>query len=485
MDLGQGAILLALAAYVAAQIGVSVWVSRGVADSDDYFLAGRRLGLWPVGLSLFATWFGAETVLGSSAVVAEEGLAGARAEPFGYAICLLAMGLFIAARFREGAYLNLADFFKARFGPQAEVVAAVIMIPVSVVWAGAQLLALAAILEAVLGAPQSVTLAVAAALVITYTTIGGIAGDIVTDMIQSVVMMIGISLILFATADRFGGLAQMTAAIQPDQLRILGEGETWLAQLDAWAIPILGSLITQEALSRILSARSAGVARRATFLAAGLYLAMGLAPLLIGLAGVHLALPGAEGDAFLPAVARELMAPVLFVIFTGGLLSVILSTVDSNVLSVSSFVSLNLLPRFTTTASAATRLALARGTTIAAGLSAWAVAASGSSIYDLIALTSVFGQGGILVATLIGLRGAFGGPLAALAAMGAGVAVNLATLAAWPAAQLLGQGLGFGEALGLVAAGEGPTVDGYFLLSIAAALAAYLIAAQWEKRPAV
>lgn len=68
-------------------------MSRSIRSEEDYFLGGRRLGGLLVSFSLFATWFGAETCIGSSAAVYERGLAGSRTDPFGYSAWLLLLGL--------------------------------------------------------------------------------------------------------------------------------------------------------------------------------------------------------------------------------------------------------------------------------------------------------------------------------------------------------------------------------------------------------
>ncbi|MBL8557829.1 MAG: hypothetical protein JNM47_03865 [Hyphomonadaceae bacterium] len=472
----------AIAAYVAAQIAIGLYFARNVRSETDYYLAGRRIGWLPIALSLFATWFGAETVMGASAAIASDGLAGARAEPFGYAITLVAMGYFIAVQFRARGYVTLADFFRDRFDRHSEVWVAAIMVIVSTIWAAAQLLALAKVLEGTLGIDARITLVVATAVVVVYTSFAGIIGDIVTDVVQSVVLIIGMFVILAALVHHFGGVDAMLATIETSQLTLLGEGESWIGQIDSWAIPILGSLITQEAMSRFLSARDAPTARRASFAAAGLYLLLGGVPLLIGLVGVHLMPVGDDPDTFLPLLAAKLLPPVLLLVFMGALMSAILSTTDSNLLSVSSFVSVNLLSRFHARASEATRARTARITTVAAGLAAYLIASSGQTIYELIALTSVWGQAGILVAVLIGLWSSYGGKRAALWAIIACVIVNLWTLAAAPLAAAMADGAALGAALGLLVAGEAPTMEGYFLVSIAASLIAYVIGAEIDKR---
>jgi len=67
---------LAILAYIALQLGIGIWASRRVHGETDYLLAGRKLRLLLVTFSLFSTWFGAETIMGSAAAIAEQGLAG-------------------------------------------------------------------------------------------------------------------------------------------------------------------------------------------------------------------------------------------------------------------------------------------------------------------------------------------------------------------------------------------------------------------------
>ena len=69
-----------LALFLGVQLAVGVWASRRVKSEEDYLVAGRRLGIPLVTMSMFATWFGAETCLGSSGAVYEQGLSGGRAD---------------------------------------------------------------------------------------------------------------------------------------------------------------------------------------------------------------------------------------------------------------------------------------------------------------------------------------------------------------------------------------------------------------------
>ncbi|MGJ3231272.1 MAG: sodium:solute symporter family protein [Oceanicaulis sp.] len=444
-------ITLGLFAYVLIQLGIAVWASRRIAGDADYLVAGRRLGVFTLGISLFATWFGGETVMGASAAIASEGLAGARAEPVGYALCLAAAALLVAGALRSKGYMTLADFFRDRFGKRAEIAAALVSIPTSVIWAAAQLLALAALLAAVTELPVGVALVAAGGFAILYTFLGGLLGDVITDVVQSVVVMAGLVLVLFMLIGRAGGVEASLEGLRPDQLVLVPPGESWIERLDAFAIPILGSIVAQEMIARFLGAKTARTAVRGGLFAAGLYLAVGVLPIVFGLVGVNAGFDAGAGDLYLPLMAAELLPSALFVMFVGALFSAVLSTVDSALLAVSGLATENLYARVRRGAGPVEKLWAARGLTVAAGLAALSVAFAGDTIYGLVELASALGSAGLLVSLLIGLHFRFGGEWSALAALAAGL------ITIWIADWVL-------------------VIPGGFLLSIAMAALAYALA---------
>ena len=446
----MSALTLALGAYVLLQLGIAVWASRRISGDADYLVAGRRLGMWTLGISLFATWFGGETVMGASAAIAGEGLAGARAEPVGYALCLVASALLVAGAMRAKGYLTLADFFRDRFGPRAEVAAALVSIPTSVIWAAAQLIALSALLSAVTALPVTVTLLTATSLVLVYTLLGGLLGDVITDVVQSIVVLVGLIVLMVMLINRAGGVEAAISGLRPELLILVPPGESWIERLDAFAVPILGSIVAQEMISRFLGARTAKTAVRGGLIAGGLYLIVGVFPLVFGLVGASSGFDAGAGDLYLPLMAAELLPSALFVVFMGALFSAVLSTVDSALLAVSGLATENLYARVRRQAGSKEKLIAARALTVVAGLCALAVAFSGETIYGLVELASSLGSAGLLVSLLIGLHTRFGGEWSALAALAAGL------LTIWLADWVF-------------------VIPGGFLASIAAALGAYVV----------
>ncbi|MBT8419389.1 MAG: sodium:solute symporter family protein [Gammaproteobacteria bacterium] len=421
---------LAILAYLFLQLGIGVWASRRVHGETDYLIAGRKLGLLLVTFSLFSTWFGAETVMGSAAAIAEQGIAGGRADPFGYALCLLAMALLIAYQFRKRGYLTLGDFFRERYGRNVEVAAICIVVPASIAWAAAQLLAFGQVLVVVSDVDLDVALMTATGLVIVYTVLGGFLGDVVTDLVQGSILIVGLVILLVLTVVNAGGIESAIGGIEARQLRFVNPDEGILARFDAWLIPIIGSLVAQEAISRFLGARSATIARRACFTAAGVYLVVGLIPVSIALIGANMGLDIGHRDEFLPLMAKEQMPTALFVIFAGALISAILSTVDSTLLAISSLITHNLIDPIRRRGGNAegierSGLGIARLVVVIAGIVAYLVAQEGDTIFSLVEMSSSFGTAGIVVTVLLGLWWRRGGAMAAFLALVAGVATTI------------------------------------------------------------
>ncbi|GGY50986.1 sodium:solute symporter family transporter [Parvularcula lutaonensis] len=416
---------LFLGLYVLLQVGIAAWAARGTKTDTDYLVAGRTLGVWQIAFSIFATWFAAETVIATSAEVASDGLAGARVEPFGYAFGLVALGTFIAYRLRQEGHMTLASFLGSRFGPQVEIAAACFTALSATVWAAAQLSALAIILSEATGLGVPLMLVASMAIVLVYAWVGGLKGDVITDVLQGAVIILVLLVLLFLVIDFAGGLGAAVAAIPEGALSMRKEGESWLERIELWSLPILGTIVSQEVIARTLGAKSPETARRGTFLGAGIYLAIGMVPVLLGLVGPGLGLGLDGGDGYFTSLARTILPAWLYVIISGAMISAILSSVDSALLAVSAVATENGLVKLRPRSNGRQRLAMARFATAAAAVSAMAIAAAGDSIRAIV-LTGEGIAGLLVLPVVVGLLVPGTGRVPVLAAL----LVSLA-LTAW------------------------------------------------------
>jgi SSS family solute:Na+ symporter len=449
--------LAAVLLYLLVQFGIGVWISRRIKNEADYLVAGRSLGLLLATFSIFATWFGAETMVGSSGSAYRDGLTPASAEPFGYGLCLIAGGLIFAIPLWRRQLTTLADLYRQRYSVLVERVAAVILIPSSILWSAAQIRAFGYVLATSASALEvNSAIAIAAGLTIGYTMFGGLLADAVTDLLQGFLLVIGLAVVFVATVTQLGGVEQAVAAVaQSEKIRLsAGTSVPLLDALEAWAIPVFGSLVTAEIVGRIIATRTPQIARRASLIAGAMYISVGLIPVFVGIVGHQLVTSIDDPEQLMSVVARTALPTVGYAIFAGALTSAILSTVNSTLLIASGLMSHNLLIPALGVTRERTKIVLARAGVAVFGAIAYALALRSEGVFKLVEQASAFGSAGALVTITFGLFTRFGGPFAALAS------------------------LTFGTLAYLVASYSGFPQP--FLLSLAVSLATYMTSAMLE-----
>ncbi|MBA2405509.1 MAG: sodium:solute symporter family protein [Bdellovibrionales bacterium] len=392
--------------YVLTMLIKGIWVSRSIKTQDDYFLGGRTLGPYLATFSIFATWFGAETCIGTAGSVYSEGLSAIHADPLGYTLCLLIMAFFFAKILWRKNITTIPDLFRKRFSGNTEKLAAVLMIPGSIIWAAAQIRALGQIVHANTSVGVDIAVTGAAIVVIGYTMLGGLLADAYNDLIQGIAVIIGIFIVFFAVVSDMGGIGPAMAVIPMDKLSFSGgEGASlgFLGNLELWMVPILGSLMAQELVSRVVASRSEKVAFNSTLRAASLYLMIGCIPVLIGLIGPHYLPNLQDPETLMPMLARTHMSYFFYIIFMGALVSAILSTVDTTLLSASALASHNLVYPTFKNLTEKQQVLVARLGTLASGILAYSIAYSSQSITGLVETASSLGGPSILIITIIAL----------------------------------------------------------------------------------
>jgi Na+/proline symporter len=411
--------------YVGLQILVGAWVARRVATETDYILAGRSLGVGLAAASIFATWFGAEVVIGAASRVYSNGLSGAQAEPFAYALGVVSMGLFFAARLWRRGIQTFADFFRFRFSGRVERLAAVLLIPGSVLWAAAQIRGFGQIVGSAADIELETALTLAVIAVVAYTVLGGLLADAYNDAIQSTVIVAGLFGLCWIAVAEVGGISAGFGRIEPSRWVLFPADQSLLALLEKWAIPICGSVVAVELISRILACRSPEVARTSATIGGLCYLLIALIPVTLGFMGPMLVPDIANAEQIVPEIAQRHLPPVLYVVFIGALISAVLTTVDSALLAAGSMLSHNLLLRLRPGASERTKVAVARASVAMLGVIAYLLALRSTHISDLVELASAFASAGIFVTLVFGLFTRLGGELSAIAAMASGALVWL------------------------------------------------------------
>ncbi len=454
-------LLFALLGYLVLQLAIGVWLAPKIRTEDEYLVAGRTLGYPLTIFSIFATWFGAESCIASAGRAYREGFSLTTAEPFAYGVTLVAMGLIFAVPLWQRKLTTLADLYRQRYGERVEKLAAVVLVPGGILWAAAQLRGFGHVLTTITSLDLRVATLAAAGFCILYTMLGGLLADAITDLIQGVLLVAGLLLLVVVVARHEGGLASAVAGIDLSRIRVVGEGvtPTFLGLLEEWAIPIAGSVVAVELVSRVIAARTPQVARNGSLIAAGLYVAVGVMPIFLGLAGGRLVPEVADTEQFLPALALEILPAAGYVLFAGALISAILSTVDTILLVGSGLITHNIVAPMLGIADDRRRLLLARGGVVVLGIVALWLSLGATGVAELVEQASSFGSAGVLVVTSFALFSRIGGAGSAVAALVGGlVSYIVGALAEWPYPFITSLAVAVGSYI-LVAVLQGRTGD--------------------------
>jgi len=416
-------VLFGILAYVLAQFAVGVLVSRHMASEADYILAGRRLGVALVTFSVFATYFGAEAIVASGGAVYEKGLAGAMVDPIGYAGAIVLVGLLFARALWSRGLTTFADLFRHRYSPGVVRLVVVMLLPGSIIWAAAQVRAFGQVMSLNSGLQLKTAISIAAVLVAAYSVVGGLLADAVTDTIQGIAVLAGLIILGIIVANEVGGISTGLASIEAPRLTLTNSDEGPLAQLEHLAIPICGTIVAVELISRFLGARSANVAAAGTVVGGGIYLAIGLVPVFLGLVGPGLVPSTQDAEQLVAKLAEIYLPGILYVAFAGAVISAILSAVHSALHAPASQISHNIVVRIIPNLSERGKLWAVRMTVMGLSLVAFLIALSSEGIHELVETASAFGSAGVFVATLFALFTRFGGPASAYASIVSGMAL--------------------------------------------------------------
>jgi SSS family solute:Na+ symporter len=353
-------LITSVVVYFLVTIGIGLWAAQRVKNSRDYLIAGRSLPLYMNMATVFATWFGAETVLSVSATFAKDGLGGIVADPFGSSFCLFFVALFFARAFYRMDLLTIGDFYRKRYSKPVEVVTSVAITASYLGWTSAQLTALGLVISVLSGGELSLSagIFIGAIIVLGYTIWGGMWSVALTDLFQTVVILIGLTAVAILVGNMAGGPAKViSAAAEAGKFEFWPKGGTkeWLAFAAAWATLAIGSIPQQDVFQRVTSAKDERTAVMGSMFGGVAYFCFAFVPMFIAYAALVID-PGfaklfANEDAreiqrILPNLILERTPMWAQVFFFGALLSAILSTASGALLAPTALFTENVIRPF-------------------------------------------------------------------------------------------------------------------------------------------
>jgi SSS family solute:Na+ symporter len=419
-------LLVSIILYLVLTVLIGFWASRRVKTSGDFILAGRSLPFMLSAAAMFATWFGSETVFGSSAEFLKGGLYGVIEDPFGAALCLVLFGAFFARRLYNMNLLTLGDFFKVRYGRSTELTASLFLALPYIGYIAAQLVAMGLILNAVTGMVVWQSVLISAIVVTLYTYVGGMWAISITDFIQSIIIIVGLFILAGILAEKAGGINVVLAKVPQKDLRFLPKFEfkEVMTYLAAWSVLGLGSLPSQDVFQRSMSSGSAKTAIWSCYVAAMLYLTIAMLPIFISLCSRQLYGDQLTVDAqlALPHMVLIHTSLPIQILFFGSLLSAIMSTASSAILAPASIFSENLVkPLFRHRLDDKHFLLLTKISVLIFSAIATLMACLRSNIYELVGESSILSLVSLFIPLVMGLYWKRASRVGAMISMVAGI----------------------------------------------------------------
>jgi SSS family transporter len=414
-------LLVFIGGYLLLTLGIGWWASTKVKSTQDFVIAGRNLPMLVAASALFATWFGSETIMGASSEFVEHGLIGVVEDPFGAALCLILVGAFFARPLYRLNILTFNDFFKMRFSRRAELISAIFMVPSYFGWIAAQLVAMAVVLNVIAGLTILQGIALCTMVVVIYTYIGGMWAVSVTDFLQTIMIVAGLLFLAIQLNGEVGGVAAVIDSTPEGFFNFLPESDlhSIVFYIAAWITIGLGSIPQQDVFQRVMAARSASTAVRASYLSGFMYLTIGFLPLFIGLCGrmLYPELENGDTQMVIPFMVLEHSSMWLQILFFGALLSAILSTTSGAILAPATVIGENLVKPYFGQMSDRRLLYIMRVSVIGVAFCSALMAAWRQDIYELVAQSSALSLVSLFVPLVAGLywkRASNTGALAAI-----------------------------------------------------------------------
>ncbi|MGR7023468.1 sodium:solute symporter family protein [Geodermatophilus sp. URMC 62] len=243
---------LLVAAYFGVVLLIGAAARRRVSDSLDFFLSGRSLPAWVTGLAFISANLGAVEIVGMSANGAQFGMSTMHYFWIGAVPAMLFLGVVMMPFYYGSKVRSVPEFMRRRFGTGAHLVNALSFAAAQILIAGINLYLLATIVEALLGWPLWLSLIVAAAVVLSYITLGGLSAAIYNEVLQFFVIVAALLPLTLIGLHRVGGVGGLI-----DRVTDSGRGEeltSWPAtELSGIGSPVLSVIGIVFGLGFVLS----------------------------------------------------------------------------------------------------------------------------------------------------------------------------------------------------------------------------------------
>lgn len=227
---------LVIIGYLLFLIAFAWWLSRRQESREDYYVGGRKVGAWPVALSIMATQCSTNSILGAPAFVAFAAGGGLVWLQYELAVPLAMIGLmlFMMPLFRHLRLVSVYAYLERRFDLATRLTLSGLFLFVRAFATSVTVYSIAIVIDLITGLGFFWSVLLLGAFTVIYDVLGGIRGVIYSDVMQLVILVFVLLLLFFMLMDSNGGLVSMLDSLDSDRRRTLnfsahglGDGETF------------------------------------------------------------------------------------------------------------------------------------------------------------------------------------------------------------------------------------------------------------------
>jgi len=393
--------------YLSAVLLVGILAGRKITGLKEYAVAGKSFGAMVIFATLSASFIGGGFSMGNAEKVFLIGIANIVAL-WGFSLKEVLVALFIAPRMKHYPdAISVGDIMEPHYGKGARIFSGLFGVVLCAGILGAQVGAMGYIFNLFLGIDRTSGILIGCGIVIAYATIGGMRSVIWTDVMQFIVLSVGIPLTLFYGIQFAGGWESMIQRIPPTHLQLPSSPGAITALVSLFLTFVLGETLVPPYVQRLLIGRTDQDVVKGTLFSGLFSIPFFAVTGLIGIVALSLD-PGINPNLALPFVVQASLHPVLQGIVIAAIISIIMSSADSFLNGAAIAFSNDLVaPLRRTPLAPSAELFLARATTLIVGVAAVVFALSIESVLDILIYAYNFWAPTVVVplgAAILGFR---------------------------------------------------------------------------------
>ena len=331
--------LIIVVAYLVGMLIVGFVVGKlKIKNSKDYMVAGRRMGLFMVAFSLSANNIGGGCTTG----VAQKAFGDWGLSASWYVLaCSIAMIplAYFAPKIRKTLAVTIPEVVGRRFGKLSSNFTAILSVFSLFCLTSSQLLASGSVINTLIpSSPLNVCLVFAGLVIILYTPVGGMIADQISDLVQFIIILVGLAIATPIVLKGAGGWAAISAKLPGEKLNFTQIG--WASIIGYIFQYICTFLVGPEMVTRFETAKDEKTARNASFLSAVLMAAMSIFPTLLGLVAFAMKdeLPGVTAANSMMTVTGHFAPGFITGLVSAAIICATMSSADSNLLCMSTMI---------------------------------------------------------------------------------------------------------------------------------------------------